>query len=311
MTIATWAYSALSHRQLESLGCQGDWPPTPGIKRTAGATAYAQRRCRALCLGSHAERLRPITVGRTGERGSMNGTADAVSEVFAAAVRRIEGKVSFLETLYRNSRKDEALALCCLYIEGLARIIYFSSSKRAERDSKKYFVKALQEHGGEPQLRLVHPLTLIESLKGCGTRHSELAAALESHLVDPASEPLTVEELVDKVKDDLNSEQRSLLEENVWIGTLAAVAYKELRSTLVHHISGPGGLVFGDPRAPRARVSFHNLYGALCRIVKRAEEVIMSTFANPQGLETEVGEASAPNTSAAPDGNRKMRGRRR
>lgn len=211
-----------------------------------------------------------------------------VREVVTGYILHIHDKIAFLETLYDQGRGDEALTLCCVYIEGLAQRIYGKGSKGG---SKRLFVKVLLEHGGEESLRLVDPPTLVKSLRGvttsCGGPNLlGLAESIEVHYctLNP-TELRTIDDLLDGARKDLPAELLPLLGEHVWRGTIAALVYRELRSPLAHGRPGaPAGLFFGNTvfRGKQVeRVSFDTIYAALWRIGKFWKEQLVTDVPLP------------------------------
>ena len=71
----------------------------------------------------------------------------------------LNDKVLFLRQLFDSQRQDEAMTLCCVYIDGLGRL-HFPDDRSAFN-----FVRALREHGEQPYLDLVHPAGLVRWLK--------------------------------------------------------------------------------------------------------------------------------------------------
>src|SRR5215510_14342001 len=69
-------------------------------------------------------------------------------------------KVAFLRQLFDSSRQDEAMTLCCVYIDALGQALYFPDKRSALN-----FVRALREYGGQPYLDLFHPAGLVRWLK--------------------------------------------------------------------------------------------------------------------------------------------------
>lgn len=220
----------------------------------------------------------------------MPDSSHDLPEVFEAYIRYLDTKVAFLEHLYRDDRKEEALTLCCVYIEGLAQRIYSTEQKKEGR--RKLFVKVLLEHGGEESLCLVDPPTLANSLRGaskCGASHLELASGLKDHFCDSPVQLRTFDELLAEAETKLGAEELALLKETAWMGTIAALAYREFRNPLVHNLHASHGLVFSNTLyrgSPIPRVSFKDLYRALVRITVHWK----SDFAARLPTRGEVGE---------------------
>ena len=200
----------------------------------------------------------------------MTGTTSDSPEVFEDYFRFLDDKIAFLDVLYQDNRKEEALTLCCVYIEGLAQRIYSSGPKRSS--SKQVFVKVLLEYGGEALLCLVDPVTLAESMRGvrdCGEPCVSLGEKIKAHYCASPTELRSIDELVANARSRFSTEELALLEKHAWLGTIAALTYKKFRSPLVHELHAVGGIRLSDTvyrGAPVDRISFTTLYPALKRI---------------------------------------------
>ncbi len=73
----------------------------------------------------------------------------------------LEQRAAFLAELFDGGRQDEALTLCCCYIDGLGGLLYGRSCTGSARN----FSRILREHGGERELDLISPLGLVRYLE--------------------------------------------------------------------------------------------------------------------------------------------------
>lgn len=238
-----------------------------------------------------ARKAAPVSSNNVGRRGTtVTAPPGDLPEVFEAYLRYLDAKVAFLEHLYRNDHKEEALTLCCVYIEGLAQRIY--STEQKKEGSRKLFVRVLLQHGGEESLCLVDPPTLANSVRGakkCGAPHLELATSIEENFCESPVQLRTIDDLVAEAEAKLGAEELALLKETAWMGTIAALAYREFRNPLIHDLHASHGLVFSNTLyrgSPIGRISFVDLYRALVRVVDHWKTV----FAASLPTREEVGE---------------------
>ena len=67
----------------------------------------------------------------------------------------LEKRIAFLKELYDGDHTDEALMLCCCYIEALGSRQYHDSDRKA-----KNYYRTLEEHSGNKLFTLIHPKQL-------------------------------------------------------------------------------------------------------------------------------------------------------
>lgn len=70
----------------------------------------------------------------------------------AAYFNDLEIRVAFLNELYAMGRRDEALLLCCRYIEALGSRLYPEQKSKA-----KNYCSILIQHGGNEIWQMIHP----------------------------------------------------------------------------------------------------------------------------------------------------------
>lgn len=203
-----------------------------------------------------------------------------------ASLRHVQEKLEFLGTLYENGRKQEALILCCIYIEGFAQRIYGESSRSR---SMELFVKVLLDFGSEETLCLVDPRALLDELDRAGKPVSELAKVVD-HLCSKSPIEFHTTEGIGNLVPDGDHSNVERFRQLCLESTVAAMVYRELRSPLAHdNPFWSQGLTFSAAvfqGKPVERVSFDTLYAALCRVATRWKELFI---ANPP--RTELGSA--------------------
>lgn len=175
-----------------------------------------------------------------------------------------EAKVAFTRELYKNGRSDEAMILCCVYIESFGTALYWPLS-----GARRCFAQVLIEHGGEPEFSLIHPRALVEGLRGLCANCAKIADLLNQKLSGLPSELRTIPDFLSLTRPGLSDDQASELESNIWYGTLAAIAYKRLRSAAVHCGAAPDYISFDQTSykgGPAPELSFDLLYQGLSRV---------------------------------------------
>lgn len=193
-----------------------------------------------------------------------NRDANAKRETIRAYFDRLQEKADFTAELNRTGHRDEALLLCCVYIEALGNRLYWP-----REGARANFARILVEHGGDTRLALVHPKVLLKAL---GSRKDlrGLADKLASRLPCDPVQLVTLEDLDARASMQLTDSERRLLDEQKLLGTLASIAYARLRSSLAHLGGGPKAILFSQATyqgkaAPE--VEFDSLHGALLRVI--------------------------------------------
>jgi hypothetical protein len=195
-------------------------------------------------------------------------------DVIQAYFDALDRKIEFVASLDGQGRHDEALLLCCAYIDALGTH-YHGGTER----SKKAFVRVINDHGGaEAQpLRLIHPSALLRALPGCGA--ATIAKAIEPRL-SAERELLAPSRLLGEVSSLLTAEQLSDLADLLWLGSLAAIAYSEMRCAFVHRGGGPKFVSFDLSHVegePAPELCFDLLYAVLRNVAHSARATSVST----------------------------------
>jgi hypothetical protein len=129
------------------------------------------------------------------------------------------------------------------------------------------------KHSGVERLALVHPDQLVESIRG---RDATLAKAIKPLLSDTPPQLLTTDEVVARTQHALSTEQRARLTDLVWMGTLAAIVYMQLRIPYVHRGGGSSGVVFSNTffrGNPVPQLDYETLLKAFRAIVDVARSI--------------------------------------
>ena len=195
--------------------------------------------------------------------------ASYIKEYFDDLKRRI----AFLSELDGMRRKDEALMLCCCYIEALGS----RRSQEPEWKAKNY-CDVLAEHGRNEIWPLIHPKKIKNVLSSNGLFGSAFPAL--APLIDGFGmrlmEPQEVQTQVDAA---LNEQQRAWLKVHIFKGSIAYISYERIRSELVHDISA-APISFSETSYkgnPVPDLNFEMLYVALRNIVEISERDAITT----------------------------------
>ena len=189
----------------------------------------------------------------------------------------LEKKAAFLKELYEKGNKDEALLLCCCYIDGLANNLY--GGKR----SNKNFIRAMEEFGEEKHWGLIHPDQLIRNmLRACtpSTKENKPLKILVEKIKENPSifdwKLFSDKEIIQGITLQINLTQKeiSLLKKNLWRGKFANIVYDQMRTPFVHRLGIGGSHAFffsktihnGGHLPP---LDFDGLYPILKRILWR------------------------------------------
>jgi hypothetical protein len=165
-------------------------------------------------------------------------------------------------------RKDEALLLCCCYIEALGS----RQSSKPGLKAKNY-CGILIQHGGNKLWSFVHP-SQIKSVLSSNRLFSSAFATLASVIDSAGLNLLATEELDALLSASLNEKQRAWLQDNMYKGSMAYISYERIRSELVHDISADHSLAFNQTQymgSPVPTINFELLYKSLHNIVNTLE----------------------------------------
>ena len=184
----------------------------------------------------------------------------------------LENRVDFLKELRNRCHRDEALMLCCCYIEALGNRQYQDSN------NKKNFYKILIEFSGNGIFEFVHPKQLKKVLN-C-QKCFQVNIDQITPIVDGFRKELIPQEKVIHCLAPVATEiQKRWLDESLYKGTMAAIAYEQIRSDLVHGISG-SEISFSETTfngKPVPDINFEMLYTALVNIVNSLKKISLKT----------------------------------
>ena len=188
--------------------------------------------------------------------------------------RDLEKKTAFLQKLAKEGHEDEAMTLCCCYIDGLANGLYGQ-----ETGSNKNFIRALKEYGENEIWGLIHPLQLVRNVLEATERsdkHKKLRRVIDKIIPILATIENRLycdDEIIDRVKLELSQEETETLQKNLWRGLYANIVYDKIRCLAVHEL-GSSPLSFDKTTHKGEQVPplyFYNLYPILGRILCEAK----------------------------------------
>jgi hypothetical protein len=204
------------------------------------------------------EDARPTAPGEENRRAWL--------EVSGLAFDRAERRCCFLKELYDSDHKKEALLLCLCYIDGLA---YYGWPEI--RESKRRFVDVLARHGGDATLADISPSWLLRALRQLKSSKA-LAGKIEPVLGGVEGRLHQPNEILNLLRPDITADEVERLSKELWRGSLAAIAYEELRCALVHALFAVDGVLFSPRDAPSEErcLDFPMLYACLRHILPEA-----------------------------------------
>ena len=185
----------------------------------------------------------------------------------------LEKRIDFLKELYNGHHADEALMLCCCYIEALGSRQYHDSNRKA-----KNYYRILVEFSGNNIFAFVHPKQLKNVLKDKKLFKPNIGQ------IDPiidgfGKELIPQQEVSDRLAPVVTEKQMNWLNDNLFKGTMAAISYDRVRSDLVHDIS-TSNLTFSETTfdgKPVPDMNFELLYPALMKIFDSLKEMSLKT----------------------------------
>lgn len=190
-----------------------------------------------------------------------------------AYFENLQRRIAFLVELNDEGRKDEALMLCCCYIEALGSRV----SSEPERKAQNY-CRILSEQGGNELWRLVHPIQLKRQLS-LKPLFGNVLGALVPVIDEFGMQLIEPDDVIAKLSPLLDKPQCDWLNNNVFKGSVAYISYEEIRSELVHDISG-GSISFSQTfyrGNPVPTLGFEILHASLTEIVRVSREKAVST----------------------------------
>jgi len=176
-----------------------------------------------------------------------------------AYLKRIEKRICFLKELHKE-HKEEALTLCCCYIDA------FASKEYSESDETAVNFCSMLEKYFQPELCTIHPKQLKDILSNNGDFDECFSSYAE--ILDDLSETCSKEDMVSKLSHLTNNKQEQWLTNYMYKGSIAYIAYKRIRCGLVHNMSGPE-IEFDKIRFngnPIPRLGFNTFYKALTKM---------------------------------------------
>jgi hypothetical protein len=197
----------------------------------------------------------------------------------------IEAKASFIKTYFDDLRQriallpqlhaggyeNEALLLCCCYIEGLGSSLYWPRKAPARN-----FVCILEKHGSEEILWHIHPRQLLSALEERVPKlYQRIGDRLAAAFATAQDALRTREEVVALVKDQRTVGEMQQLQNHLWRGTLANPVYSNIRSALVHKL-GASPLLLSQTTfhgQPVPVLDFFLLYPQLLEILEKVREL--------------------------------------
>jgi len=190
-----------------------------------------------------------------------------------AGFNDFEKRVNLLLELNKKGYEEEALLLCCCYIEAMGNL-YFRDGGREYN-----FYRALKNFGEEEVFTYIHLKQLWIGLRSAKSLR-EIGQKIGVTLRKAANKLLTHEEILALVAHLLNKEEMTKFNDNLWRGTLAALAYERFRNPAVHELGGEKSFYF-DKTTFKGELApvldFLLLYNGMLNIFKKLRKISTET----------------------------------
>src|SRR5215510_8975684 len=177
-------------------------------------------------------------MSQVGSEGAGDN-ATRKSEFIAAFFDSAEERVAYLRTLHTGGRPAEALTLCLTYIDSFSQWLFWP-----RYETGRNFVEALVEHGGDPGFALIHPIALIRAFEMRKGHWKDFASRLRGVFPGPTYSLRAKSDFLTEAAACFTPAERSVLEGELWRGTIANVAYGRLRNPSIHAFRGAAEVSF-------------------------------------------------------------------
>ncbi len=193
----------------------------------------------------------------------------------------MEQRLAFLAQLEADGHQDEALTLCLVHIDRFAQWLRWPSTATGPN-----FVSALVEFGRQPVLGRLHPLQFIRALRRMKHPWPQIAEKIETVFPGPNYEVFEPKEFVPRLSFQVQASQLLAIEQELWRGTIANVAYTYLRNPAVHGFGASPSLSFdqtsyrGEEVPALSFALLHPCAGHLLQEGRRRTEETVEWFGN-------------------------------
>jgi hypothetical protein len=189
-----------------------------------------------------------------------------------AGFNDLEKRVKLLPELKKMGFEEEALLLCCCYIEAMGNL-YFPDSRGG---GKAYnFYRALKSFGEEERFMHIHLKQLWIGLRSDKTLQ-KIGQKIGVTLKKAEKKLYSEKEVLALVGKLLDEKEMTKLSDNLWRGTLAALAYGSFRNPGVHELGGAKSFSFEGTTFKGKQVpvlGFSLLYKGMLNILRNMREI--------------------------------------
>jgi hypothetical protein len=180
----------------------------------------------------------------------------------------VEERVHYLMSLLGAGRHNEALALCAVYLEGVAHALVCSNAPDAES-----FADEAEEHASDPYLSLVHPLQLVCVAAQLNGLSPSAVHGLHATFPGPEHTLLRKGQAVAIVRANLAHTDAAVVERALWKCTVAYVIYDFINTQSFRRREGANtiglGTAFREGNAAQG-LSVPELVALLCSMIAEA-----------------------------------------
>lgn len=187
----------------------------------------------------------------------------------------LESRAHLWNELLERGFPNEAMLLCCCFIDGLASALYWPDPR-----SQMNFVRAFKEYSEDQVFKMVHTRHFVATLEGSESRGDRELGGKVCAVLANDRELRSEEEVLDLLSLELTAAERARLTNRLWKGTIASIAYDEIRSHLVHGLGAAQRPTFeqstleGEEVPP---VTFEMFYRVYVRLFEVAKERSLAT----------------------------------
>ncbi len=187
----------------------------------------------------------------------------------------LEKRAKLLPKLKEKGFEEEALLLCCCYIESMGNLYY------REKWNQNNFCRVIRNFGGEDILQQIHPEQLWSGLKSAQSENvQQIAQKIGGTLKKAENKLYTETEILGLVAGMLNEKETKKLSDNLWRGTLSAFVYIHLSNPAVHEFGGATSSLFKGTtfkNEPVPILDFSLIFKAMLNILKNMVEISTKT----------------------------------
>jgi hypothetical protein len=171
----------------------------------------------------------------------MDENQKAKRSFITAFFNDAEARMTFLDELATAGHEREAMTLCLTYIDSFAQWLCWPCTATGHN-----FVEAVTQFGGNPLMRLAHPLQAIRAFSRMQQPWKRFAERIAHAFPGPVHELLPIPLFEEALAQHLTTAELAQLRPEVWRTTIANVVYQHLRNPSVHGFGAGNGIILSQ-----------------------------------------------------------------